>query len=317
VHVIRFVLNRFAVLGVALSLPALALPAAAAAQATQTRLSAETRDTAGRTQANLSVAVEPDNAVPATGSVVIMDGQQTLAGGALDAQGNAQIAIDLLPGAHNLQAVYSGDSAHKASVSGVTAMTAAVSATPDFGVSITPATMSLTAGQSGNATASIIPVNASSLTSPMFVTLSCSGMPDQSSCSFTPTNVEILPNATTAVTSSLVVSTQAKGTRGAFLGAKDDHIALAILLPGTLGLAGFAFSVRRRRWLSRVSLIVLVGFVATVGTTACAPRYDYYNHGPNYNLPTPAGTYTVSITAQSSNGVTATTHETSFALTVN
>jgi hypothetical protein len=311
VHVIRFVLNRFAVLGVALALPALA-----AAQATQTRLSAETRDTAGHTQANLSIAVDPDNAVPATGSVVIMDGKQSLAGGALDAGGKAQISVDLLPGAHNLKAVYSGDGAHKASVSDATAVAAAVSATPDFAVSIAPATLSLTAGQSGNATASVIPVNASSLTAPMFVTLACSGMPDQSSCSFTPTNVEILPNSTTAVTSSLVVSTQAKGTRGALQSAKDDHIALAILLPGTLGLAGFAFSVRRRRWLSRISLIAMVGFVATVGTTACAPRYDYFNHGPNYNLPTPAGTYTISITAQSSDGVAATTHTTSFALTV-
>ena len=314
---IRFVLNRFAVLGVALALPALALPAAAAAQATQTRLSAETRDNAGRTRANLSVAVVPDSTVSATGSVVIMDGKQTLAGGALDADGKAQISLDLLPGAHNLQAVYSGDSTHKGSVSDVAPLSAGVSATPDFGVSIAPASMSLTAGQSGNATASITPVNASSLTAPMFVTLACSGMPDQSSCSFTPTNVEILPNSTTAVTSSLVVSTQAKGTRGALQNAKDDHIALAILLPGTLGLAGFAFSVRKRRWLSRLSLIVLVGFVATVGTTACAPRYDYYNHGPNYNLPTPAGTYTISITAQSSDGVAATTHTTSLALTVN
>jgi hypothetical protein len=290
VHVIRFVLNRFAVMGVALALPALA-----AAQSTQTRLSAVTRDTAGRTQANLSIAVEPNDAGPASGSVVITDGKQTLAGAALDADGKAQVNVDLLPGAHNLQAVYGGDSAHKASVS-----------------SVTP----LTAGQSGNATASVTPVNASSLTSPMFVTLSCSGMPDQSSCSFTPTSVQILPNSTAAVTASLVVSTQAKGTRGALQNSKDDHIALAILLPGTLGLAGFAFSVRRRRWLSRLSLIALVGFVATVGTTACAPRYDYYNHGPNYNLPTPSGTYTVGISAQSSDGVTATTHTTSFALTV-
>jgi hypothetical protein len=150
----------------------------------------------------------------------------------------------------------------------------------------------------------------------MFVTLACSGMPDQSSCTFTPKNVEILPNSTTAVTSSLVVSTQAKGTRGAQLHAGNDRTALAILLPGTLALAGFAFSVRRRRWLSRVSLIVLVGFVATVGTTACAPRYDYFNHGPDPNLPTPAGNYTITITAQSNNGVTATTRETTFALTV-
>jgi hypothetical protein len=68
--------------------------------------------------------------------------------------------------------------------------------------------------------------------------------------------------------------------------------------------------------LSRLSLIALVGLVSVLGATACAPRYNYYNHGPPFNLPTPAGSYTLQITAQSSNGVNATTHTTPFALTV-
>jgi hypothetical protein len=93
-------------------------------------------------------------------------------------------------------------------------------------------------------------------------------------------------------------------------------VAWAVLLPGTLGLAGLAFSARRRRWLSRLALLGLIGFVSVVGTTACAPRYNYYNHGPPFNLPTPPGSYTLQITAQSSNGITATTHTTQFALTV-
>jgi len=63
-------------------------------------------------------------------------------------------------------------------------------------------------------------------------------------------------------------------------------------------------------------LLGLVGFVSIIGATACAPRYNYYNHGPPFNLPTPAGSYTLQITAQSSNGITATTHTIPFALTV-
>jgi len=53
-----------------------------------------------------------------------------------------------------------------------------------------------------------------------------------------------------------------------------------------------------------------------LGTTACNSRYDYYNHGPPANPATPAGTYTVYVTAQSSNGVTAITNSTTMALTV-
>jgi PKD repeat protein len=53
-----------------------------------------------------------------------------------------------------------------------------------------------------------------------------------------------------------------------------------------------------------------------LGTTACNARYDYFNHGPPQNPATPAGTYTVTLTAQSSNGVTAITNSTTMALTV-
>ena len=81
-------------------------------------------------------------------------------------------------------------------------------------------------------------------------------------------------------------------------------------------MAGLAFSARRRRWACRLFLLALIGFVSVIGATACAPRYNYYNHGPPFNLPTPAGSYTLQITAQSSNGITATTHTIPFALTV-
>jgi ABC-type oligopeptide transport system substrate-binding subunit len=66
----------------------------------------------------------------------------------------------------------------------------------------------------------------------------------------------------------------------------------------------------------RLSLLALVGFVAMLGTTACNARYNYFNHGPPINPATPAGTYTVTVTGQSSDGVTAITNSTTLALTV-
>jgi hypothetical protein len=53
-----------------------------------------------------------------------------------------------------------------------------------------------------------------------------------------------------------------------------------------------------------------------LGATACNARYDYFNHGPPPNPATPAGTYTIDVSAQSSNGVTAITNTTTLALTV-
>lgn len=309
-------LERLAVVGMALALPAWAM---AAPQATQTRITADAHETSRGTQAALNVKVTGLDGSAATGAVVIEDDGKPLAGAALDADGAAQFDLGLLPGSHSLRAVYAGDANHQGSNSDPAAVAASTPAAPGFQISVNPASMTLTAGQAGHVTVSITPVNASSLTAPMFVELSCSGYPDQSSCSFTPANVEILPNATAAVTSDMVISTQAEGTRSMTTPAPlkgSNPVAWGILLPGVLGLGGLAFGARRRRWLRRLSLIALVGLVSTLGMTACSPRYNYFNHGPFYNLPTPSGSYTLQVTAQSSNGVTATTESTSFALTV-
>jgi len=306
-----------AALVAALAGPAWAVGSQAAVQGTATTLSAETRVQNGHTVASFAVAVKSEDGTPATGAVVIQEDGRQLAGAALSVEGRARLEFTLPAGQHNLTAVYTGDSSHEASVSAVSGVRAqAASSTPDFQVSIAPASASLTAGTSAAATVSLTPINANSLTGPMFVTLACSGFPDQSSCTFTPKNVEILPNATAAITSSMELITQGRNRTGLIQRPEGRPVAWAVLLPGTLGLAGLAFSARRKRWLSRLALLGLIGFVSVLGTTACAPRYNYYNHGPPFNLPTPPGSYTLQITAQSSNGITATTHTTQFALTV-
>ncbi|MGA8729033.1 MAG: Ig-like domain-containing protein [Terracidiphilus sp.] len=312
-------LELIAALGAALALPVMALPTGNnGGLATETTLSAEVHDQGGSTQAILRATVIGRDGLPVTGGVVIEDAGKPLAGVALDAQGHATATLSLLPGEHSLTAVYAGDTTHQGSVSQLSPVRAVTGSSPDFGITIAPASLSLTAGQSGSATASITPINAASLSAPMFVTLSCSGLPDQASCTFTPENLEILPNTTTAVTSSMVLATVAGSTARSIppATATSSRVAWAMLLPGALGLAGLAFGARRRPWLSRLCLVALVGLVSTLGATACNPLYNYYNHGPPKNLPTPAGTYTVKINAQSSNGIIATTHSTTIVLTV-
>jgi hypothetical protein len=313
-------LEWVAALGLALVGPVWAAGPQAAMQGTATTLSAETRIQNGHTLASFAVAVKGGEGAPPTGAVVIEESGRPLASAALSAESQARLEFALPAGDHNLTAVYQGDATHQGSVSAPTGVRAQASAsTPDFQLSAAPGSLSLTAGQSGNVTVSLTPVNANSLTGPMFVTLACSGFPDQSTCTFTPENVEILPNATSAITSSMILTTQQRNRTSQLQpsGRPDRHpVAWAVLLPGTLSLAGLAFSARRRRWVSRLFLLGLVALVSVLGTTACAPLWYYYNHGPPYNLPTPAGTYTLQITAQSSNGITATTHKIPFALTV-
>ncbi len=314
-------LKLVAGIGIALAMPALALAAQdlqsseAQALSTQTSLTAQTRDQAGRTEATVLVNVTGEDGLPATGGVAITDHGIQLAGTALNAKGEASIVVALPAGDHSLAANYVGDVTHRPSVSPVAEVQAQVTGTPNFTVAVSPATLSLTPGQSGTVVASITPQNSSALTAPMFITMSCSGLPDESSCSFTPESLEILPNATAPVTSTMVILTQAASST-ALARPQANSVAWAILLPGAFGLGGLAWGFRRRAWLNRLSLLALVALVTTLGTTACNPRYYYLNHGPPTNPATPAGIYTLTVSAQSSNGVTAITNSTTLALTV-
>lgn len=306
-------LELVAAISIALAVPAMAL--AGQNVATQTTLTLDAHDHAGRTTATATVAVTAEEGSSATGAVVLSDHGHQLAGAALDKQGEASLVLALPAGDHSLTAKYSGDATHSVSISPSASVQGQASTTPDFGITVAPAALTLTPGQTGSVTPSITPENASGLTAPMFVTLSCSGLPDESSCTFNPANIEILPNATAPITSSMVILTQAASYASSGHSPKNE-LALAILLPGALGLGGFAFSMRRRRWVQRLSLLAMVALVSTLGATACNSRYDYYHHGPPINPATPPGTYTVEVTAQSSNGVTATTHSTTLALTI-
>ena len=306
-------------LGIALAVPALALGTDnARGAATQTTMSAQTSDAGDRTRAIVRIEVTGEDGLPASGAVAINDQGKPLAGVALDAQGRATTTLELAAGDHSLKAVYQGDATHLASTSAVSGLQAMAATSPDFGISVAPTTLSLKQGQSGSIAASVTPINPASLPAPIFVTLSCSGLPDQTKCTFTPQSVEITSASTGNIASSMVIATQAASLAKASPAASpvSNPVSWAFLLPGALGLAGFAFGARRRRWLSQIALLALVGFVTMLGATACNPLYNYENHGPSPNLPTPTGTFNVTIAAQSSNGVSATTHVTTMALTV-
>ncbi len=329
-------LNWFAGLGLALALAV--LPAAAMAQkiATHTTLNVATSDLAGHTQATASVTVTAADGLPASGVVVIQDGDRELAEAALNADGVAEPVFSLAGGDHNLRAVYAGDASHLSSASATSDATGQVSATPSFTLSlaaVAPSTLPLTlkAGDAGTIAVTVVPQDNAALTAPMFVTLSCSGLPELVSCTFTPESIEILPTTPTSCpsgsppsacppVSSMLIQTNGQGpgqvVRSRMPASGGQPVAWAVLLPGMLGLGGLAWGVRRRRWLQQLVLIALIGFVTALGTTACKPTYNYYNHGPPQPPATPSGTYNVTVTAQSTNGVTATTYNTTMVLTV-
>ena len=260
---------------------------------------------------------------------------------ALSSSGTASPSVALAAGSHSLTANYPAVGSYLTSTS--SPVPVSVTTECEFTVAIptssyipasTANTLTLTAGQAGSFTIIVAPSSAefaSTLSAPMFVTLACSGLPDGATCAATPENVEILsttpescpsgsPTSSCPPTSTMVIQTYAastvKATPPTTPGKRSNPITWAFLLPGTLTLGGLAFGARRRRWLSRLSLLALVGLVTLLGTTACNPRYYYLNHGPPTNPATPAGTYNITVTAQSSNGVTDLTQTASVVLVV-
>ncbi len=326
-------LELVAGVAIALAMPAWAADSGLAATTTamttpQSTQVTQYKETTACSLSTLTVSVTgpTGSALAPTGTVTINDGSTALASGSLDSTGKATFSFALDNGSHSLSAVYGGDSTFSGSTSAASTVTVSSQCDATFVVTVstgtTGNTMTLTPGQAGTATVTVTPLQSSvPATAPLFVTLSCSGLSDMAACTYTPENVEISPGQAGGVTSDMVIQTYA--VSGASLkpaakpGPSAAPVAWALLFPGVLGLGGLAFGVRRRRFLSRLSLMALVCLVTLLGTTGCNPLYKYENHGPVPNPATPAGNYTVLVTAQSSNGVTAITHSTTLALTVN
>jgi hypothetical protein len=305
--------------------------AESASIATHTTLTTDSQQTSGREVITYSAAVAADDDSATTGVVTLMEGNRSLASAAVDSTGKAEIRFGgLSTGDHLLRAVYSGDSAHAASQSSSVKANATI-ASDSFGLTISPT--SVTVAAPGDA-ADVVATVAGGTDFTGFVSFSCAGAPvstgsstDSSlpvgvSCTFTPTNVEITSAGGSATSHFTVQTTAPAGQNGWNRRPNGPQqgpdrggpLMLAVLLPGVIGLG---FLGRKRKVLGRVALVLLVGAVSVLGTTACNARYKYLNHPPTANDGTATGTYTLTVWAQTSNGVTASEQQTSLTLVVN
>jgi hypothetical protein len=298
---------------------ALALPAAASQPGvrTFTQMSVSTHEAGGVTLSDFTVHVVSADGEPLTGAVILQDGDKQIAGAALT-DGQAAFTQTLPNGTHVITALYVGDLLHQPSASTPQKLHALPQQiiNPSYAIALNPASLSLTAGDAGDSVITITPSNNQNNSAPTFFTLSCSGLPADTTCYFTPENVQIPANSNATVTSYFTLQTQgASGPDSRLnLNGKQNVLALAILLPGVFALGWLG---RRRSSLARLMMLSILVLVAGFGFTGCAARYSYFNHGPPTNKPTPSGNYTITITAQNSNGVTAQNLVTTLALTVN
>jgi hypothetical protein len=271
---------------------------------TRTALSVATNNAGPRTRVTLTAHVSADVAGAPSGVVNFRSGEMDLGSAFLDSEGNAALETDNLPaGSHQVVAIYQGGSGYVGSLSKPEDVHANASTVAGFTVAATPTSLSTAAGGFVSSVVTVTPVNGFNA----YVTLSCSGLPVNTTCTFTP--IAALASCTTSAsgvqtctpgTSTMQIQTLAPspGPR-AENGGGAGMQRYAFIFPALFGLLGLG-TCKRRVW--RNLALGMLAFAGTMGITACAQRYKYLNHGPPGNTGSPAGNYTVTVDAESSNG---------------
>jgi hypothetical protein len=239
-----------------------------------------------------------------TGSVSFSAGSTSL-GTATLTNGVASLQTSFAAaGSYVTTATYQGDQNNAASTSSAVTI---VIAAPDFTVTATPASGSVTPGQTATFTFTVNPVGGYAGT----VKFSCGALPAQAACSFSPASAT--PSGGSPATSTLTVTTAA--AMAALNPNRHSGPSLPPWVPaGGLALAGvmgFAFAPRTiGRWNRQLRLLswgLLLASI-TLSVLGCG--------GGNSSTPatTPAGSYTISVNANDSAG--GSQHAVSIALTV-
>jgi beta-propeller repeat-containing protein len=190
----------------------------------------------------------------------------------------------------------------------------------DFSIAASPASATITAGQTATYTLKIKAVGSFNQT----VALACSGAPQAASCSVSPSSMTM--QGSTPATASVTVTTTARSMASPY---KSPHHnppafrfrpwAALLWLMGLATLAGLILARRQpvlpvRRWVSLIAApLLLLGIL--IGTMACGGGSTADPPGGG-DPGTPQGTYTLTVSGTSTSGSPTLTHDATFTLTV-
>jgi hypothetical protein len=278
--------------------------AAESATATQTTLTVAVDNAGPRTRATLTAHVSGAS----TGVVNFRSGQTDLGSALVDTEGKASLQTDLLPaGSHPVVAIYQGQAASLNSTSNVELVQANVSTAAGFTVAATPTSLSTAVGGFVSSNVTVTPVNGFNA----YVTLSCSGLPLNTTCTFAPISVQAScttgaggAQTCTPGGSVMQIQTQTPSPKTTARNSEAGLARFAFVFPVLFGLAGLG-ARKRRAW--RNLALGMVAFAGMMGVSACSERYNYLNHGPPANPGTPIGSFTITIQSSSTTGSETTT----------
>jgi hypothetical protein len=227
-----------------------------------------------------------------TGEVTFTSGATTL-GAATLVNGTATLSDSFgAAGTYSVIASYAGDAENQPSTSNAVSI---VVAAPDFTVGISPATATITAGQSAVATLTVTTVGGYTGA----VSFSCGTLPSLATCTFAPSSVT--PGNETAASTKLTITTTAPSAATQRAAVRKlapvawVSVAFLLLLPGR-------GSKRYRRWIYFVPVLVLACSLTSLsgcgGSGASSGRSN--TSGATGTPGTPAGTQTITVTATGS-----------------
>lgn len=240
---------------------------------------------------------------PPSGSVTFFSGSNNLGSAGMQTSNGpygpvafaSLSAPQLANGQYTITANYSGDTNYLTSSSGPTAITIQ----PDFSVQLSTTAVPIQSpGGSGFITVAMTDLDGFTGT----VTFSCSGLPAESQCVFSPTSLSGTGST------NLTITTHAK-TGMLKPNLLSHQWSLAFAMFGMMAGGVFVLGVPRgRRRRHNISLAVLLGAL----TVSCGGGGGANNQGPPPDSGTPQGIYTVTLTATSGT----TSHSTQFDLGV-
>jgi Bacterial Ig-like domain (group 3)/FG-GAP-like repeat/FG-GAP repeat len=260
-------------------------------------LSANPTNTTSGGQVVLTATLSPSQAkgLNATGLVTFYNGSTSLGSTALSS-GVATLSVTSLPvGVDSITASYAGDAHFAGATSSGVNVTITAPTAPDLSIAINPA--ALTLGQGGTGSVVLTIALTEGFSQPL--KFSCSGLPANSSCAFSPTTV--IPNGG-AVISTLTITTNVQ--TASLAQSRTSWLAVAMFF-GPGGFAGVlgCFGLRRRKLSSRKQIFIRLSLVLAALTmgiaTGCGSSLSG-NQGSG--TVTPSGTNTVSVTASTSAG---------------